>query len=110
MGVPDDLRSAPRTPPRRTEGSPPDVLVTLVDRFDAGAIDAPDGRARIRLIVRFEREWDVLVDGPRARLAPADPRVRADATLTADPETWAAIARDVSGGMDAYRSGRLAIR
>ena len=88
----------------------PEVLPALVDRFDASAFDAPTGRARIRLMVRSEGEWDVLVDGGTARLAVADPRSRPDATLCADPDTWAAIARDVRGGMNAYRSARLTIR
>ena len=34
----------------------------------------------------------------------------ADATLTADSQTWSAIADGVDGGMRAFRSGRLAVR
>jgi pimeloyl-ACP methyl ester carboxylesterase len=34
----------------------------------------------------------------------------ADATLSADPRTWTAIADDVRGGMRAYQSGRLTVR
>ncbi len=90
--------------------SPPLSLRALVDRFDASAFDAPERRAQIRLIVPKEGRWDVLVDGAGARLAAADQRSEPDATLTADRQTWGAIARDLRGGMDAYRSGRLMIR
>jgi hypothetical protein len=34
----------------------------------------------------------------------------ADATLTADLQTWTAIADHVRGGLRAYQSGRLAVR
>ena len=42
------------------------------------------------------------------RLEPADGE--ADATLTADSQTWAALAEDARGGLDAYRAGRLSVR
>ena len=63
-------------------GSPPDSLRTLVDRFDATAIDAPAGRARIRLEVTDGEQWDVLLDGGR-RIVPAA-RGAPDALLIAD--------------------------
>jgi hypothetical protein len=49
-----------------------------------------------------------VLDGGMARLLPADGD--ADATLTADPKAWTAIAEDVRGGMNAYHSGRLVVR
>jgi hypothetical protein len=49
-----------------------------------------------------------VLDGGMARLLPAD--LDADATLTADPKAWTAIAEDVRGGMNAYHSGRLVVR
>lgn len=87
----------------------PDSLHTLIDRFDMTAFDAPQGRARIRLTVVDDAQWDVLV-GNGARVAAADARLAADATLTADRTTWDQMAKDLRGGMDAYRAGRLVIR
>lgn len=87
-----------------------DILEILVSRFDASAFDAPEGTARIRLKVGgTEQQWDVLA-GDTARLDAADERVEAAATLTADAATWERIAKDLRGGMDAYRAGRLIIR
>ena len=105
MARPQAARSEPAV------GSPPASLQALIDRFDPSAFDAPDGHARIRLILRDEGgQWDALIAGRTASLAAAELRSRPDATLSADRQTWAAIARDVRGGMDAYRSGRLSIR
>ena len=113
----DELRASREAPPRAQPirpappGAPaPAVLRSLVDRFDPSAFDAPEERARIRLILRGEGQWDVLVDGRAARLAPADARSRPDATLSADRETWDVIGRDVRGGMEAYQRARLVIR
>jgi len=86
----------------------PNSLRVLVDRFDMSAFDAPQGRARIRLRVD-DAQWDVLVNGG-ARVVAADARVAADATLSADRATWDQMAKDLRGGMDAYRAGRLVIR
>ncbi len=44
------------------------------------------------------------------RLRAADESAEPDAVLTADPATWARIAADYRGGMEAFRSGRLRIR
>ena len=90
----------------------PRVLDQLVERFDASAFDAPAGRARLRLRVDDVGEWDLLVGprGGRRRLEPADEHVRPDARLCADRATWARVARDLRGGMNAFRSGRLRIR
>lgn len=52
----------------------------------------------------------MLLEGFTATLVPAEGSRRADAVLSADPSTWAAIARDVRGGMDAFRAGRLSVR
>ena len=87
----------------------PNSLQVLVDRFDMSAFDAPQGRARIRLKVVDDAQWDVLVNGG-ARVAAADARVAADATLAADRATWEQMATDLRGGMEAYRAGRLIIR
>jgi pimeloyl-ACP methyl ester carboxylesterase len=89
----------------------PPVLDELISRFDPSAFDAPAGRARLRLRVDDAGEWDLLV-GPRGgrRLEPADESARPDARLCADRATWARVARDLRGGMNAFRSGRLQIR
>ncbi len=88
----------------------PNSLQVLVDRFDASAFDAPQRRARIRLIISAEGQWDVLVDDAGAHIATADERSTPDATLAADRPAWDGIAHDLRGGMDAYRAGRLVIR
>ena len=88
----------------------PDYLQMLVHRFDASAFDAPQGQARIRLSVADDGQWDVLADNDGARVTAADARSAPDAALTADRATWDHIAKDLRGGMDAYRAGRLVIR
>ena len=95
---------------RDLTSSPPDSLHLLLERFDGTVFDAPQGRARIRLIISDEGQWDVLADAGGATITTAAPRAVADATLTADRRTWGAIARDLRGGMAAYRAGRLVIR
>lgn len=90
--------------------APPDSLRMLLERFDATVFDAPKGQARIRLIVLEGGQWDVIADASGATLTNADPRAQTDATLTADRQTWDGIARDLRGGMAAYRAGRLVIR
>lgn len=72
--------------------------------------DAPDGTARLRLIVPEDGAWDVLVDGEDAHLCPAREDQDPDAILRADRPTWDHIAEDLRGGMDAYNAGRLIIR
>jgi pimeloyl-ACP methyl ester carboxylesterase len=85
-----------------------DVLAGLVARYDPAI--APLGRrpARIRLEVRDDGSYDVVLDG-EARLEPAAGDA-ADAVLTADAATWRAIAEDVRGGMAAYQQSRLHLR
>jgi len=85
------------------------VLSTLADRFDATAFDAPAGRARLRLRVIGDRDWDATVEHGLMRLAPANGE-RPDARLAADPATWRRIADDVRGGMEAFSRGKLKIR
>jgi pimeloyl-ACP methyl ester carboxylesterase len=87
----------------------PDVIDALVERFDPSAFDAPAGRARLRLAIDGD-EWDLVVSRNRARLEPADRNTRADARLFADRATWARVGRDLRGGMNAFRGGRLQIR
>lgn len=87
----------------------PQTLLALTERFDPEAFELGRARARIRLAGAGIAKYDVLLDGERATLAEADGQ-RPDAELRADAETWARIARDVRGGMDAFRRGRLSIR
>src|SRR5215213_2412286 len=63
--------------------APPGVLTALLDRFHAGGL----------------RELERPPSGARA-----------DARLCADRATWGRIGRDVRGGMEAFRRGRLTIR
>jgi pimeloyl-ACP methyl ester carboxylesterase len=88
--------------------SPPRSLKTLTGRYDRTAFESQGGQARVRLAVLGSDAWDAVVDGEEARLVPA--KGDADATLSADAKAWSAIADDVRGGMDAYRSGRLTVR
>ena len=87
-----------------------DAIEALAERFDPEVIDVPGGRARIRLEETGGRTWDALIDGDRLSLAPAHEGTEPDALLTADPESWRRIARDVRGGMDAFRARRLSVR
>jgi pimeloyl-ACP methyl ester carboxylesterase len=87
----------------------PAALRTLVERFDHDAFDLPGERAVIRLAKDGAEAWDATVDQGGAKLAKASDR-EPDALLTADAETWEAIAGDVARGMDAFRRGRLRVR
>lgn len=89
--------------------SPPRALQTLAGRYDRTAFDPPQGgHPRVRLAVVGGDAWDAVLDGDTARLLPAEGD--ADATLSADPKAWTAIADDVRGGMSAYYSGGLVVR
>lgn len=88
---------------------PPLAIRRLIARFDPDVFDAPDGAARLALIVRHESHWTVVVDDRGPRLDPGAPR-DVDATLEADAPTWARMAEDVRSGLDAYRTGRLVVR
>ena len=87
--------------PARTE--PPDSLRRLAERFDPEVMDIPGGTARIRLAVRDRGKWDALASADAMWLSAAAQRVEPDALLIADEETWNRIARDIRGGMDAFR-------
>ncbi|HEX8854502.1 MAG TPA: alpha/beta fold hydrolase [Thermoleophilaceae bacterium] len=89
---------------------PPDHLKALVERYDPKVFDAPTGRARIRLSVAGNGDWDVVVRGRKAELRESSPRADPDAQLVADASTWRRIAADVRGGMAAFEQGRLVIR
>ena len=90
------------------------VLARILSRFDPSAFDVPDGRARVRLVVRdaqgVDRSWDALLSMRSARLAEPQPKGRPAALMAADVQTWQSIADDVRAGMDAYRAGRLVVR
>jgi pimeloyl-ACP methyl ester carboxylesterase len=86
---------------------PPQVLQTLVGRYDRSVFEPANGGARVRLSIG-EKAWDVVLDDAGARLG--EPNGGPDATLAADARTWKAIAQDVRGGMRAYLAGRLTIR
>jgi pimeloyl-ACP methyl ester carboxylesterase len=88
--------------------SRPPALDALLERYDPEVIDLPRGRARIRLAVRGSGEWDALADRDRVALEPA--QGNADTLISADEETWGAVARDLRGGMGAFRRGRLSVR
>ena len=67
------------------------------------------GRVGSSIALQLQKEdWDVTVEGRRARLAAA--RGDAEAVLTADTASWERIADDVASGMDAFRRGRLSVR
>jgi pimeloyl-ACP methyl ester carboxylesterase len=86
----------------------PGFVETLAGRFDPSVFDARRRQTRIRLAVGDQNAWDVLVADGAASIAAAD--ARPDAVLTADADTWRQIAADLSGGIDAYWSGRLSAR
>ncbi len=94
-------KTAPRTVPA--------ALETLVDRFDPDAFDLPGGRARIRLSLPDAGDWDAVIEAGEARLEESGGG-RPDALLVADERTWRSIARDVAGGMEAFRARRLEVR
>jgi len=81
----------------------------LVARYDASVFHLGRPRARIRVSGRGIDTRDVVIEGERARLAPAN-GARPDAELVADGETWQRLAADVRDGMAAFRAGRLRIR
>jgi pimeloyl-ACP methyl ester carboxylesterase len=90
--------------------APPRVLRELLDRFDPHVIDVRGRSARIRLAVTDGDSWDVLIRGEHAWLEPPLEELEPDALLSADGATWKRVARDLRGGMDAFRRGRLSVR
>jgi pimeloyl-ACP methyl ester carboxylesterase len=92
----------------REDSAAPASLRTLAERYDAAVFD-PQRIARVRLAVRDGEAWDAILGDGRLELAAAD-GAEPDAILTADAETWEAIAADVRGGMTAFQKGRLKVR
>ena len=84
------------------------TLERLVARFDCELFWPMREGARLRLGGDPGGDRDVVFAGDRAFLVA--PEGRADALLSADPETWARIADDARGGLDAFHRGRLRIR
>jgi pimeloyl-ACP methyl ester carboxylesterase len=89
--------------------APPEALTALIERFDRDVIDVPGGRARIRLEVNGEPPWNAVIANGKIKLRPAA-SIEADAELAADEATWARIAADVRGGMEAFRKRKLTVR
>ncbi len=87
----------------------PAPLKELTDRYDPSAFELARSSARIRLAGAGSRPVDAVIHGEGATLQPASGG-RPDALLSADERTWAEIARDVRGGMAAFRSRRLRVR
>jgi pimeloyl-ACP methyl ester carboxylesterase len=87
--------------------APADAIAELAARFDPDVIDLRRGRARIRLEAGSGHTCDAVIAGRRLRLETADEAAEPDAVLSADPATWARIAADMRGGMEAFRAGRL---
>src|SRR3954454_23054639 len=90
--------------------TPADAIAALAERFDPYVLDLRRGSARIRLEAGPGVAHDAIVAGRRIRLRAADESAQPDAVLSADPATWARIAADFRGGMEAFRAGRLRIR
>jgi pimeloyl-ACP methyl ester carboxylesterase len=86
----------------------PHALQTLVDRYDAEVFAPARRTARVRLAVAEGEAFDAILTHGTARLERQ--AGTADAMLTADRQTWAAIAQDLRGGMAAFDSGRLSVR
>jgi pimeloyl-ACP methyl ester carboxylesterase len=85
-------------------------LRELVARYDPTVFEPPAGTARVRLEISDGLACDALIEGGRARLMGLGPEGRADALLRADSATWMRISRDLRGGLEAFRRGRLAVR
>ncbi|MFN2615721.1 MAG: alpha/beta fold hydrolase [Thermoleophilaceae bacterium] len=92
-----------------SRAAPPDAIARLIERFDAEVIDVPGDRARIRLVDTGGEVWDAIVRGGEIQLTP-ESAAEPDAILQADAASWNRVARDLRGGMAAFRAGRLEIR
>ncbi|MEA3191615.1 MAG: 2-hydroxymuconate-semialdehyde hydrolase [Thermoplasmata archaeon] len=90
--------------------APPEALGALLERFDRDAFDMPAGRARVRLAATGHGAWDLEVNGGRHRVKRSREGTEPDTELSADLATWAKVANDLKGGMQAYRAGRLMVR
>ncbi len=98
---------AEQRPPTRSH--PPRAITALLERFDPEVIDVPSGGALIRLVVDGEGAWDAVIEPETIALRRAADE-QPDALLSADRATWERIARDVRGGMDAFRARQLSVR
>ena len=88
--------------------TPPESLAALIERWDPEVFDAPGGRARVRLIVKDEGEWDAVIHGAAVTLR--EPRGEPDATIAAPASTWRRVASDLAGGLAEHGAGRLNVR
>jgi pimeloyl-ACP methyl ester carboxylesterase len=86
-------------------GSP---LDRLIERYDASVFDVGRHQARVRIIGATPDPRDVVLQDGSARIHPANGPP--DAELSADLETWEAIAEDIRDGMAAFRAGKLHVR
>ena len=86
--------------------APADALATLAERFDRGR-DRPSPRPRARAArgPGPAVSCDAVIAGRRMRLGSVNESAEPDAVLSADSATWARIAADVRGGMEAFRAG-----
>ncbi len=86
----------------------PSPLDRLIERFDPTVFDVGRRRARLRIDGAGRQPRDVIIEDGHARVTTPDGHF--DAQLSADRETWEAIAEDLRGGLAAFRSGRLRVR
>ena len=86
-----------------------ETLAILVGRFDPRVLELGRREARVRLEGPGIGAWDAVLRDGGAELVEADGH-EPDAVISADGRTWNALARDLRGGMDAFRSGRLTVR
>src|SRR4051812_32443660 len=85
------------------------MLDRLLERYDPEVFSVGERTARVRIVGASEEPVDVVLSGdagPRTEAASG----RADAVLQADAATWAGLADDAAGGLDAFRRGRLRVR
>jgi pimeloyl-ACP methyl ester carboxylesterase len=85
------------------------MLDRLLERYDPEVFSVGERTARVRIVGASEEPVDVVLSGdagPRTEAAAG----RADAVLQADAATWARLADDAAGGLDAFRRGRLRVR
>ena len=88
----------------------PEVLTRLCERFDPSAFDAPSSRARLRLAVEDAGEWDFVVNGSARELEPAEEPCAPTRGCPPTPRRGRGSPATCSGGMNAFRRGRLRIR
>ncbi|HEV2813595.1 MAG TPA: alpha/beta fold hydrolase [Solirubrobacteraceae bacterium] len=86
-----------------------ETLEILIRRFDPRVLELGRREARVRLEGAGVGSCDALLRADGAELREADGHAP-DAVISADARTWNALARDLRGGMEAFRSGRLTVR